>query len=89
MYIGPTDPAFEMFKKKFGFIPLHHFHLWEWPDDFPSQPFTFLVNRALQVREWGEHHLLNGTFGRDDYRELCELMVQYLGGQVNHGHFRN
>ena len=26
--------------------------------------------------------MLLGTFGRDDYRELCELVVHYLGGQV-------
>ena len=23
------------------------------------------------------------AFGRDDYRELCELIIKYLGGQVN------
>ena len=26
--------------------------------------------------------MLRGTFGRDDHRELCELVVHYLGGRV-------
>ena len=25
---------------------------------------------------------MKGSFGRDDYRELCELIIKYLGGQV-------
>ena len=61
-------------------------HLWEWPLDFPTRPFTFIVNRAVEVRAWAERHLLFGSFGRDDYRELCELVVHYLGGQVMRPH---
>ena len=80
---GPTDPLFERFKKDFEFIPVDELRLWEWPVDFPTRPLTFLANRGDEVRRWGEQHLLTGTFGRDDYRELCELVVHYLGGQVN------
>ena len=80
---APTDPVFEAFKKKFGFIPLHPLRLWEWPEDHSTQPYPFIVARAIAVRHWGEDHLLHESFGRDDYRELCELTVHYLGGQVN------
>ena len=41
-----------------------------------------MVDRANDVLTWAEEHLLRGTFGRDDYRELCELVVHYLGGRV-------
>ena len=48
-----------------------------------QSPHTFRTARALEVREWAEQQLLRGLFGRDDYRELCELIVVYLGGEVN------
>ena len=79
---GPTDPLYERFKKDFEFIPINELRLWEWPVDNHAQPFTFLVNRAVDVRAWAERHLITGSFGRDDYRELCELVVHFLGGQV-------
>ena len=31
---------------------------------------------------WGTQHLLAETFPREDYRELLELTVYYLGGEV-------
>ena len=43
---------------------------------------SFLVYKASSVLDWAEDHLLKGCFGRDDYKELCELVVHYLGGQV-------
>ena len=75
-----------MLKKKFGFITLDTLLFWEWPADFPKQPYTFTTARALEVRRWGEDHLLQGSFARGDYRELCELIVHYLGGQVSSKH---
>ena len=77
---------FVSLKKKFGFIPLDNLQLWEWPEDFPAQPFAFTTARALEIRKWGEDHLLHGTFAKGDYRELCELVVHYLGGQVSYWH---
>ena len=38
--------------------------------------------RAIEVKKWAEEALLKGCFGRDDYRELCELVTVYLGGEV-------
>ena len=50
---------------------------WDWPD--VARPHTFLVSRALYVLEFLKHHLLQDDFGRDDYRELCELIIKFLG----------
>ena len=64
-------------------IDLQHLRLWDWPQppDGP-QPHTFLVSRALEVKIMLTRMLQEETFGRDDYRELCELIIKYLGGQV-------
>ena len=43
------------------------------------------MKRAKQSVEWAEHHLLKKTFPRDDYKEITELIVVYLGGQVPGG----
>ena len=55
---------------------------WEWPCDKDIRPHNFLVSRAVEVLEWAEKNLFIGSFERDDYRELCELVVHCLGGQV-------
>ena len=57
--------------------------LWEWLEEVRVRPHTFYTARALEVKEWAEEQLLRGSFGRDDYRELCELIVVFLGGEVN------
>ena len=54
--------------------------LWDWPDR--SRPHTFIVARALDVLYLLQNLLLYNNFGRDDYRELCELIIKFLGGQV-------
>ena len=38
--------------------------------------------RALYVLDLLQSLLLHDNFGRDDYRELCELIIKFLGGQV-------
>ena len=52
--------------------------LWKWPDDSDS----FLFKQAEKILEWAEERMVNGTFPREDYRELLELTVVYLGGTV-------
>ena len=42
----------------------------------------FLVDKAKESLTWAQWHLDNGTFPRDDYREINELIVVYLGGTV-------
>ena len=46
---------------------------------------TFFLEKAVESLQWAENHLEKKTFPRDDYRELNELIVVYLGGQVPGG----
>ena len=46
---------------------------------------SFLIEKAEQSLAWAERNLQQKTFPRDDYRELNELIVIYLGGQVPGG----
>lgn len=77
---GPTDLLFEQFREHFPAIPREDLQIWNWPDT--TRPHTFLVSKAFEVREFMQQHLLREAFGRDDYRELCELIIKFLGGQV-------
>ena len=47
-------------------------------------PADFLTTRAKETLEWATKSMTEGTFDkqRDDYRELFELVAEYLGGQV-------
>ena len=39
-------------------------------------------DEAEAVLEWGSNCLQKNSFPREDYRELLELIVFYLGGEV-------
>ncbi len=78
---GPTDPLFEKFREVFDNLPQNHLKLWDGAGD-NSRPFTWLRNQSNEVLIWGTEQLLAGTFPREDYRELLELTVHYLGGEV-------
>ena len=41
-----------------------------------------MTARGIEVLQCAEAHLLSENFGRDDYRELCELIVHFLGANV-------
>jgi hypothetical protein len=81
-FLGPTDKLFEQFRDSFSSITVDpdNLRLWEWPGT--EVPHTFLVSRAQEAREFCQKHLLTESFGRDDYRELCELIIKFLGGKV-------
>ncbi len=78
---GPTDSLFEKFRDEFETLPKDNLKLWEGVHD-NQQPMTWLRHQANEVLIWGEQELLAGTFPREDYRELLELTVHYLGGDV-------
>ena len=80
---GPTDTMFERFRTAYPGMQRNNlvYVLWEEADNI-TRPFTWLKNEAERVLAWGRQHLLIGTFPREDYRELLELAVHYLGGQV-------
>ena len=56
-----------------------------WPADAENAtgPYCFLTSVAKDTLAWAEMHLAKGTFPREDYRELTELIVMYLGGTVS------
>lgn len=47
-----------------------------------SSKSPILQDQAKLVLSWAQLHLKNGTFPRDDYRELMELLVVLLGGTI-------
>ena len=81
---APEDTMFKKFQEIFENLPQGNYRLYEWPAEL-LHPLDFLTTRALEVRQWGMAQMQCGTFNqqRDDYRELCELVVFYLGGSVS------
>ena len=83
--LGPTDKLFERFCETFPAIQVDplNFSLWEWPGiNHPHH--IFLTQRAQAVLVFLQEHNQTTQFGRDDYKELCELIIKYLGGQVRY-----
>ena len=42
----------------------------------------WLCKQAREVLSWAEEHWRKGTWPRDDYRELLELVIIWLGGEI-------
>ena len=63
-------------------LPPCEYRVYQWPD--LSAPHDFLTTRALETLEWAEKMMRDDSLRnqRDDYRELLELVVVYLGGKV-------
>ena len=80
---APEDIMFKRFQAVFQSLPPCNYRFYKWPDNL-QQPRDFLTTRAFEVLEWCTLKMQQGTFNnqRDDYRELCELVVVYLGGQI-------
>ena len=74
---APEDKLFSKFKKVFSFISLNEKVFWQWPQDH-----DWRYQRASDVLEWAEMHMRLGTWPREDYRELLEVTVIFLGGVV-------
>lgn len=77
--VAPIDPMFREFRKIYPSLVWNgnDLRLWSWPED----PHDFLAILAGEARDWGQRWLAEGSFN-GDYRELLELVVHYLGGQV-------
>ncbi len=95
-FAGPDDPMFKRFKTWFlneaGQAQLQNrafpdpgtFVLWQWEDTSPSGPYRSSLDWfARSTLTWVQDHLAKGTFPREDYRELCELLKIVLGGDVS------
>lgn len=79
---GPEDSLFKEFKKLFGFINLEERTPWKWPSSIRD----WRHQRAKEVLIWAENHMEKATWPREDYRELLELVVIFLGGTVKRVH---
>ena len=55
--------------------------------DFMSVP-KWMANQAMQVLEWAQEHLRKGTWPREDYKELLQLVIVCLRGKVEDFKFR-
>ena len=73
---GPDDPLFERFKEKFGFLDYSSRKVCKWPSR------GWRCEKANQVLQWGDRVMQQGTWDREDYRKLLELVVISLGGVV-------
>ena len=81
---GPQKSHYKRFKDIWSTVQLDkdNMCLFDWEEFSGMQ---FLVDKAKDSLTWAQWHLENGTFPRDDYRELNELIVVYLGGAVPGG----
>ena len=43
---------------------------------------SWLCDQARKVLAWAEDHYMKGTWPRNDYKELLELVIIWLGGKV-------
>ena len=75
---GPADPLYKRFQAAFGRLVLGHWVTWTWPADQQSWKFQ----RGDAVLQLFGRWMRDNVFPREDYRELLELAVTYLGGQV-------
>lgn len=79
---GPDDTLFKDFKNFFSFIEVTKWSIWTRPNSIRD----WRCRRADEVLVWANEHMENTTWPREDYRELLELVVTYLGGSVKRVH---
>ncbi len=75
---GPADPLYKRFQAAFPRLRLGQWSTWTWPANQQDWKHQRADQLLLLFRTWME----NNIFPREDYRELLELAVTYLGGQV-------
>ena len=76
---GPADPLYKPFQAAFNHMVLGQWTTWNWPRNHQDWKFQRGEQLLLLFHRW----MTNNTFPREDYRELLELAVTYLGGQVS------
>ena len=81
---SPEEQLFKHFKEHFEFLDKGEVQLFKWDGDenSPTGPYFFSTERALAVKTWAEACCIDGTFPREDYRELLELLTHVLGGTI-------
>ena len=81
---SPEETLFKLFKENFNFLDTTQLQKYQWVGDesSPTGPYHFNTEMALEVRSWAESCCIHGTFPREDYRELLELLTFALGGTI-------
>ena len=79
---SPEEKLFKKFKENFQFLDKNDLPQYQWlgDEDSPIGPYHFSAAISLEVRSWVEACCVHGTFPREDYRELLELLTFTLGG---------
>ena len=82
----PDEPLFETFQSDYSSFGIDYSSLclFEWAKD----KLCPIWIQAKSVLTWAEQCLKIETFPRKDYRELLQLTVKYLGGDVQNFRFR-
>ena len=75
---GPEDGLFKRFKKLFPSLDRDRQQYSTWKG--PVNPSDWRSTKAATVLQWANNHMELGTWSREDYRELLELVVIFLGG---------
>jgi hypothetical protein len=87
---SPEEQLFKHFKENFEFLDTNEVQKYKWNGDESSStgPYHLSTERALDVRAWAEQCCVDGTFPREDYRELLELLTHVLNGQIRRKRLR-
>lgn len=79
---SPDDPLFKHFKEHFQEIDTADVQYFQLDGDENSPDYKFIEERIMDVKNWAEERCISGSFPREDYRELLELLCHVLGGTI-------
>ena len=77
------DPGVKLFRRlkaEWNSLEINYSKLKKF--DYNCSLSSWHTNQAMTVLAWAEHHHREGTWPRDDYKELLELIIIWLGGNV-------
>lgn len=82
--VGPDELLFKRFQSNWDNFShdLNDVQLFEWPIDKKGNIWI----QASDVVRWGEECINRDTFPREDYRELLELTLFFLGSELTGRH---
>ena len=81
---APEKSQYKKFKQDWSSLQLNrdNMNLFDWKK---YEDYNFFIEKARQSLCWAEAHFQVKTFPRDNFKELNDLIVVYLGGQVPWG----
>ena len=79
---SPEEKLFAHFKENFSRLDKSDVQQFQWPADEESPSSQFITERASAVKAWAEARSVSGSFPREDYKELLELLIHALNGKI-------